>query len=187
MRETGLDKKQLTNWFTNARKRIWQPRYGPTPKSKQGAGDGGSGGAAVAEAATAAPAATIVPAAAASVSSEISGKAPERKRSLTPVTAPSPAAAQKPKAVCSPKAAKLHAATESTLSPPSVPLSAVRAAVEPELQLFEFNDEQHGLLGGEGTSKMLPGAAELLLSMSPVDESMFSDPYSASWLEPSVC
>ena len=51
MRLTGLDKKQLTNWFTNARKRIWQPRYGPTPKSKKGddgeddgRGDTGSGG-----------------------------------------------------------------------------------------------------------------------------------------------
>ena len=46
MRLTGLDKKQLTNWFTNARKRIWQPRYGPTPKSKKGDDydDGGHSG-----------------------------------------------------------------------------------------------------------------------------------------------
>jgi hypothetical protein len=29
---TGLDRKQLTNWFTNARKRIWQPKYGKLPK-----------------------------------------------------------------------------------------------------------------------------------------------------------
>ena len=34
MDATGLDRKQLTNWFTNARKRIWQPRYGKLPKQK---------------------------------------------------------------------------------------------------------------------------------------------------------
>jgi hypothetical protein len=32
MEITGLDRKQLTNWFTNARKRIWQPKYGRLPK-----------------------------------------------------------------------------------------------------------------------------------------------------------
>lgn len=59
MRRTGLDKKQLTNWFTNARKRIWQPRYGPTPKSKKM--DGTEGGAAGGGAGTAAAAAASLP------------------------------------------------------------------------------------------------------------------------------
>jgi len=48
---TGLDKKQLTNWFTNARKRIWQPKYGPTPKSKKGEAADATAAAAAAAAA----------------------------------------------------------------------------------------------------------------------------------------
>jgi hypothetical protein len=34
MDATGLNRKQLTNWFTNARKRIWQPKFGGLPSSK---------------------------------------------------------------------------------------------------------------------------------------------------------
>jgi hypothetical protein len=34
MEATGLDRKQLTNWFTNARKRIWQPKFGTLPSPK---------------------------------------------------------------------------------------------------------------------------------------------------------
>ena len=34
METTGLDRKQLTNWFTNARKRIWKPNFGELPASR---------------------------------------------------------------------------------------------------------------------------------------------------------
>jgi len=182
MEQTGLDKKQLTNWFTNARKRIWQPRYGPTPKSKRGDGDIGS-----AEAAEAAAGAAAAAAAAAA-----GNEASERKRCLTPVTAPLAQARQQTAqsfAMRSPKVAKLHAGAVvdgSTLSPPSMPLVAPRAIVpDPELQLFEFNDVPGLMGGGHGAKAAIPSAAsELLFSISPVgalDESMFSEPY--SWLE----
>lgn len=36
MRQTGLTRKQLTNWFTNSRKRLWQPSM--KQKSKSGSG-----------------------------------------------------------------------------------------------------------------------------------------------------
>ena len=182
VRRTGIQAKQLTNWFTNARKRIWQPRYGPTPKSKRGDGDIGS-----AEAAEAAAGAAAAAAAAAA-----GNEASERKRCLTPVTAPLAQARQQTAqsfAMRSPKVAKLHAGAVvdgSTLSPPSMPLVAPRAIVpDPELQLFEFNDVPGLMGGGHGAKAAIPSAAsELLFSISPVgalDESMFSEPY--SWLE----
>ncbi|GMH76531.1 hypothetical protein TrLO_g15986 [Triparma laevis f. longispina] len=48
MQKTGIDKKQLKNWFTNARRRIWKPMLkkqidsGQAPRDN--GGNGGSGG-----------------------------------------------------------------------------------------------------------------------------------------------
>mmetsp|Transcript_9691 Transcript_9691/g.19674 ORF Transcript_9691/g.19674 Transcript_9691/m.19674 type:complete len:668 (+) Transcript_9691:421-2424(+) len=53
MAKTGIDKKQLKNWFTNARRRIWKPMLkkqmdngggGPLPVPNMGGGGGGGGG-----------------------------------------------------------------------------------------------------------------------------------------------
>ena len=66
MQKTGIDKKQLKNWFTNARRRIWKPmlkkqlEQGKLATTGAGAGvvampTGGSGGAAAAAAALAQP------------------------------------------------------------------------------------------------------------------------------------
>jgi len=65
MQKTGIDKKQLKNWFTNARRRIWKPmlkkqlEQGKLATTGAGGGvvaipPGGSGGAAAAAAAAAA-------------------------------------------------------------------------------------------------------------------------------------
>lgn len=49
MQKTGIDKKQLKNWFTNARRRIWKPML--KKQLEQGklatTGTGGGGGAAM--------------------------------------------------------------------------------------------------------------------------------------------
>lgn len=66
MQKTGIDKKQLKNWFTNARRRIWKPmlkkqlEQGKLATTGAGGGvvampPGGSGGAAAAAAALAQP------------------------------------------------------------------------------------------------------------------------------------
>lgn len=77
MQKTGIDKKQLKNWFTNARRRIWKPmlkkqlEQGKLATTGAGGGvvtipPGGSGGAAAAAAAAAAmaqpPQPPVVPA-----------------------------------------------------------------------------------------------------------------------------
>ena len=45
MQQTGIDKKQLKNWFTNARRRIWKPMLKKQLEAgKLAAATGGSGG-----------------------------------------------------------------------------------------------------------------------------------------------
>ena len=48
MQKTGIDKKQLKNWFTNARRRIWKPMLKKQlEQGKLAATGGGGGGVAV--------------------------------------------------------------------------------------------------------------------------------------------
>ena len=44
MQKTGIDKKQLKNWFTNARRRIWKPMLKKQIESGQLAATGASNG-----------------------------------------------------------------------------------------------------------------------------------------------
>ena len=41
MAQTGIDKKQLKNWFTNARRRIWKPMQRSAASHDYDEGDGG--------------------------------------------------------------------------------------------------------------------------------------------------
>ena len=47
MQKTGIDKKQLKNWFTNARRRIWKPMLKKQLEQGKLAATGTSGGVAV--------------------------------------------------------------------------------------------------------------------------------------------
>jgi hypothetical protein len=44
MQKTGIDKKQLKNWFTNARRRIWKPMLKKQLEQGKLASTGGGGG-----------------------------------------------------------------------------------------------------------------------------------------------
>ena len=46
MEKTGIDKKQLKNWFTNARRRIWKPMLKKQLEAGKLAAGGGEGGGA---------------------------------------------------------------------------------------------------------------------------------------------